>query len=54
MKSNLSQLRSLFLIGIFSIFVATGCDLFEKEASIDTAELVGLWTVSDADVVGAD
>ncbi len=51
MKSNFSQLRSLFLIGVFSVFVTTGCGLFEKEASIDTAELVGLWTVSDADVV---
>ena len=51
MKGNLSQLRSLFLIGAFSIFVTTGCGLFEKEASINTAELVGLWTVSDADVV---
>ena len=51
MSSNLSKMRSLIIIGGCSIFVATGCDLFDKEASIDTAELVGLWTISDADVV---
>lgn len=51
MSSNLSKMRSLIIIGVFSIFVTTGCGLFEKEASINTAELVGLWTISDADVV---
>ena len=51
MSTNLSRMRSLIVIGVFSIFITTGCGLFEKEESINTAELVGLWTISDADVV---
>jgi hypothetical protein len=45
-----SNLKSLFLIGLLFLF-STGCDLFEKESTIDTSQLVGLWTISDADVV---
>lgn len=51
MKSNLSKLRSLFLIGVFSVYFTTGCGLFEKDPTIDTAELIGVWTISDADIV---
>jgi len=50
MKKIQSNLKSLFFIGVL-FFVITGCDLFNKEASIDTAQLVGLWTISDAGVV---
>jgi hypothetical protein len=32
-------------------FVVTSCGLFDKESTIDTSQLVGLWTISDADVV---
>jgi hypothetical protein len=51
MRKIQSNLKSLFLIGALIPFIMTSCDLFEKEASIDTSQLVGLWTISDADVV---
>jgi hypothetical protein len=50
MKKIQSNLKSLFLIGMLFVFSAS-CDLFDKESTIDTSQLVGLWTVSDADVV---
>lgn len=50
MEKIQSNLKSLFLIGML-FFFSTSCDLFEKESTIDTSQLVGLWTISDADVV---
>ena len=46
-----SSFKSLFLMGVMFLFVTTGCDLFDKESKIDTSQLVGMWTISDADVV---
>lgn len=51
MKKIQSNLKSLFLIGVLFLFVTTSCDLFDRESTIDTSQLVGVWTISDADVV---
>jgi hypothetical protein len=51
MRKIQSNLKSPFLFGVLFIFVTTSCGLFEKEAEINTAELVGVWEVTDADVV---
>jgi len=51
MKRVQSNFKSLFLIGVLFLFVTTGCDLFDKESKIDTSQLVGTWTISDADIV---
>jgi len=50
MKKIQSNFKSLFLIGMLFL-VAASCDLFDKESTIDTSQLVGFWTISDADVV---
>ena len=50
MKKFQSNLRSSFFIGALLFFLAS-CGLFDKESTIDTSQLVGEWTISDADVV---
>lgn len=51
MKSFKRNLSTLFLTTSLFLIVTTGCGLFEKESTIDTSHLVGLWTISDADVI---
>ena len=51
MKRVHNNFKSLFLIGVLFLFVTTGCDLFDKENKIDTSQLIGTWTISDADIV---
>jgi hypothetical protein len=51
MKKIQINSKPLFLFGVLFLFVTTSCDLFDKETTIDTSQLVGVWTISDADVV---
>lgn len=51
MKNFQSNLKSSFFIGVVLFFFTTGCGLFEKDPTIDTSQLVGEWTISDADVI---
>lgn len=51
MSSIQNTLRSSLFFGVLFLFVTTSCGLFDKESTIDTSQLVGEWTITDADVV---